>query len=126
MLKLLLVSNNDESLFELISVLKENNDIEILQAESGNSALEKIKADTVDLVITDEEIGDMSGLAFVKKLIATNPMINCVALSSLPEQEFHEISEGLGLMTSLSVRPGRKEAEELLKNLRLIKGLESK
>ena len=125
MLKILLVSHNDASLFELISVLKENEDIEVFQAESGNSALEIIKADTFDLVITYEEVGDMSGLAFAKKLVTANPMTNCVALSSLPKQEFHEVSEGLGLMTSLSTRPGREEAEELLKNLRLIKGMES-
>jgi DNA-binding response OmpR family regulator len=124
MLKILLVSHDDASLFELISVLKEDDDIEFLRAESGNSALEIIKADTVDLVITDEEVGDMSGLVFAKKLITANPMINCVALSSLPGQEFHEVSEGLGLMTSLSNRPGREEAEGLLRNLRIIKSLE--
>lgn len=124
MLKLLLVSNDDEPLLELISVLKDNDDIEILQAGSGNTALEMIKADTVDLVITTEEVGDMSGLALVKKLITTNPMINCVALSSMPKQEFHEASEGLGLMTNLSARPGREEVEELLRNLRIIKSLE--
>lgn len=124
MLKLLLVSNDDEPLLELISVLKDNDDIEILQAGSGNTALEMITADTVDLVITDEEVGDMSGLALVKKLITTNPMINCVALSSMPKQEFHEASEGLGLMTNLSARPGREEVEELLRNLRIIKSLE--
>ncbi|MFC1495685.1 response regulator [Thermodesulfobacteriota bacterium] len=125
MLKLLLVSNNDESLSELISVLKENDDIEVLHAGSGNMALEMVKTNTIDLVVADEEVGDMSGLAFSKKLITSNPMINCVAVSSLPEKDFHEASEGLGLMTNLPVRPGREETEKLLKNLRIIKGLES-
>jgi CheY-like chemotaxis protein len=125
MLKLLLVSNNDESLSELTSVLKESDDIGVLHAESGKTALEVVKTEIVDLVIADEEVGDMSGLAFSKKLITTNPLINCVAVSSLSKEDFHEASEGLGLMTSLPVQPGRKETEELLKNLRLIKGLES-
>ena len=125
MLKLLLISNNEESFRQLDSVLRENKDIEVFYAESGETALNMIKDSAFDLVITDEEVGDMSGLAFSKKLITTNPLINCVAVSSLSNEDFHEASEGLGLMTNLPVQPGRKEAEELLKNLRLIKGLES-
>lgn len=125
MLKVLLVSNNDESLSELISVFRENDDIELLHADSGRTALEMVKTNAVDLVVTDKEVGDMSGLDFSKKLIVKNPMINCVAVSSLSEEDFHEASEGLGLMTNLPVQPGRNETEELIKNLRLIKGLES-
>ena len=125
MLKVLLVNNNYESLSDLISVLTENDDIEVLHADSGKTALEIVKTDTIDLVVTDEEVGDMSGLAFFRKLITTNPLINCVAVSSLSEKDFHEASEGLGLMTNLPVQPGRKEAEELINNLQLIKGLES-
>ena len=125
MLKVLLVSNSFESLSEVISVLKENDDIEVLHIGSGKTALEMVKTNAVDLVVTDEEIGDMSGLAFSKKLITTNPLINCVAVSSLSEKDFHEASEGLGLMTNLPVQPGRNETEELINNLRLIKSLES-
>lgn len=125
MLKLLLVSNTHVSFSQFIPVLKENDDVEVILAGSGKAALEIVIGDTIDLVVTDEEIGDMSGLDFAKELITTNPMINCVAVSSLPEKDFHEASEGLGLMTNLPVQPGRKDAKELLKNLRLIKGLES-
>ena len=125
MLKVLLVNNKNGSLLELITVLKEKGDIEIFYAGSGKTALKMVETNTFDLVVTDEEVGDMSGLAFSKKLITTKPLINCVAVSSLPEKDFHEASEGLGLMTSLPVQPGRTDTEELIKNLRIIKGLES-
>ena len=124
MLKLLLVSNNIESFPEFGSALKEN-DTEMFCAESGETALKMVKDNAIDLVITDKEIGDMSGLAFVKKLISISPMTNCVAISSLPEKDFHEASEGLGLMDHLPANPGKPDAEELLKNLRRIKGLEA-
>lgn len=124
MLKLLLVSNNIESFPEFGSALKEN-DTEMFCAESGETALKMVKDNAIDLVITDEEIGHMSGLAFVKKLISISPMTNCVAISSLPEKDFHEASEGLGLMDHLPVNPGKSDAEKLLKNLRCIKGLEA-
>ena len=124
MLKLLLVSNNIESFPEFGSALKEN-DTEMFCAESGETALKMVKDNAIDLVITDKEIGDMSGLAFVKKLISISPMTNCVAISSLPEKDFHEASEGLGLMDHLPANPGKPDAEELLKHLRRIKGLEA-
>lgn len=125
MLKLLLVHNNQKSLSELITVLNENDDIEILHAGSGNKALEMAKAGAYDLVVTDEDLGDMSGIAFIRKLISVNPMINCVAVSSLSEKDFHEETEGLGLMNHLPANPEKADAEELLQNLRHIRGLES-
>jgi len=73
----------------------------------------------------DEDVADMSGLELARKLITVSPLTNCVAVSSLSEEDFHEASEGLGLMTHLPLNPGRAEAERLLKNLRQIKGLES-
>ena len=124
MLKLLLVSNNIESFPEFGSALKEN-DTEMFCAESGETALKMVKDNAIDLVITDKEIGDMSGLAFAKRLISTSPMTNCAAVSSLPEKDFHEASEGLGLMDHLPVNPGKSDAEVLLQNLRRIKGLET-
>ena len=125
MLKLLFVSNRVETLSEFISTLKEDDKNEVLYAGSGETALKLIKDSAIDLVITDEEIGDMSGLDFARILISLSPMTNCAALSSLPEKEFHELSEGLGLMNHLPANPERSDAEDVLKNLRRIKGLES-
>ena len=124
MLKLLLVSNNIESFSEFSTALKENNKNELLYAETSETALKIIKDNAIDLVITDEKIGDMSGLDFAKRLISFSPMTNCAAVSSLSEKDFHEASEGLGLMNHMPANPGRSDAEEILKNLRLIKGLE--
>lgn len=125
MFKLLLVSNNIESLSEFSSALKENDKNIILSAEMCETALKIIEDNAIDLVITDEEIGDMSGLDFAKRLISYSPMTNCVAVSSLSEKDFHEASEGLGLMDHLPPNPGRSDAEVLLNTLRRIKGLES-
>ena len=125
MLKLLLVSKHVESFSEFIRALEESEANEVLTAGSGETALKMIKDDTIDLVITDEDTGDMSGLDFARRLISSSPMTNCAAISSLSEKEFHEESEGLGLMKHLPSNPGRSDAEKILKDLRLIKGLES-
>lgn len=122
MLKLLLVSPDNNSLSGLASALKEQDDVELSTSESGEKALAMVSKKIFDLVVTDEELGDMTGLAMAKRLISLNPMINCVVVSSMPPDEFHEASEGLGLMDQLPVRPGAEDAEKLLLNLRHIKG----
>lgn len=122
MMKLLLVSPDKSSLSELASALKEHDDVELLTTESGEKALAMVSESAVDLVVTDEELGDMTGLEFARRLISLNPMINCATVSDLEPERFHEVSEGLGLMDQLPTRPGKEDAERLLRNLRLIKG----
>ena len=122
MMKLLLVSPDKSSLSELAAALKEHDDVELLTTESGEKALAMVSESAVDLVVTDEELGDMTGLEFARRLISLNPMINCATVSGLEPERFHEVSEGLGLMDQLPTRPGKEDAERLLRNLRLIKG----
>jgi two-component SAPR family response regulator len=73
-----------------------------------------------DLVITDENLGDMTGLEFVRKVVSKKPMANCAVISSLTPEDFHEKSEGLGILMQLPVRPGRKHAEILIAKLKSI------
>lgn len=91
-------------------------------AASGGQALETIGKQTFDLVVTDENLGDMTGLEFVERLVAVNPMINSAAVSSLSPKEYHEASEGLGILRQLSPRPGREEGEQLMAQLNQICG----
>jgi len=65
----------------------------------------------------------MTGIEFMKKLLPINPMINCAAVSPLPPEEFHEASEGLGVLVQLPVAPGKLDAENLLKRLDDLKNL---
>jgi polyhydroxyalkanoate synthesis regulator phasin len=52
-------------------------------------------------------------------------MINCASISHLLPEEFHEVSEGLGLMAQLPMEPGKEHVEKLLQRLRDIKNLMS-
>jgi hypothetical protein len=50
-------------------------------------------------------------------------MINCAVLNSLPSDEFHEVSEGLGVFAQLPLRPSKDDAENLLNRLKNLKDL---
>ncbi|SEM04499.1 Response regulator receiver domain-containing protein [Syntrophus gentianae] len=123
MLKLLLVSHSKDSLRGLSSSLSGKDDIELEMSTSGEEALTRLSSKTVDLVVADEDLGDMTALELSKRLLRINPMINCAVVSSLSPEEFHEASEGLGIMTQLPRQPGMKEAEILIRTLKQIQGL---
>ncbi len=123
MLKILLVSPNKGSLSALASAWAESGAVDLMWAESGTMALGIASDTAIDLVVTDERLGDMTGLEFAGKLLAVNPMINCASVNHLPPEAFHEASEGLGLMAQLPVHPDKEHAEELLQRLKYIKGL---
>ena len=123
MLKLLLVGR-DKNIFEdLISALTRYEDIESELSESGEKALAIVSGKAVDLVIADEDLGDMTGLEIVRRILKINFMINYAVVSRLSHDEFHEASEGLGIMLQLPKRPDEKDAKELVKTLKLIKGM---
>ena len=123
MIKLLIVSPDKNSLYGLASALEEHADVDLSWAESGKTALEIAADSAIDLVVTDENLGDMTGLEFAGRLLSVNPMINCASVSSLSPEEFHETSEGLGIMVQLPFQPGKEHAEELLQRLKDIKML---
>jgi len=120
--KLLLVSPSKDSLSGLASALTKDGDVDLSWAESGSEALERVSESAFDLVVTDETLEDMTGLELAGKLLSVNPMINCASVSSVSSEKFHAVSEGLGLMAQLPIRPGEKDAEKLLQDLRHIKG----
>ena len=121
--KLLMVTPDKAPFNEFALVLVQNDDIELSWAESGQRALDMLSGSPLDLVVVDEKLGDMTGIEFIEALVSVNPMINCAAVSPLPSDEFHEVSEGLGILAQLPVQLGAKDAEDLLKLLNHLKKL---
>ena len=92
----------------------------IEHATSGKEALSIITRKSCHLVIADENLDDMTGLAFIEKMISINPMINSAVASPLSPEEFHEVSEGLGVMMQLSLQPEKQEIQRLLEQVKAI------
>ncbi len=124
MIKLLIAAPDKAPLSDFVAGLEKNNDVELMWAETGEMALTKISDMSLDLVVADETLGDMTGLEFAAKLISVNPMINCAVVSPLSKDDFHEASEGLGLV-QLPKNPGEEQATELIQHIKTIKNLTS-
>ncbi|MBU0985797.1 MAG: response regulator [Proteobacteria bacterium] len=123
MIKILLVTSERAPFFEFATVLKKKDNVELFWASTGHEALAVVSENPVDLVVVNENIGDMTGIEFMKKLLPINPMINSAGVSPLAPEEFHEASEGLGVLMQLPVSPGKLDVENLLKRLNDLKNL---
>lgn len=122
-LRILLATPEKNSLSTLAAILSEQKDIKLFWAESGKAALSQVSQYKIDLVVTDQKLEDMTGLEFAREMLRLNPMVNCAVLSDLSPEQFHQASEGLGLLSQLPVHPGAKDSEGLLAKLKQIRGL---
>jgi CheY-like chemotaxis protein len=86
----------------------------MVSAATGIDGLMLLKGKQIDLVIVDEHLGDMDGIAFVRLLVKAYPLVNTAIVSALTVEEFHEATEGLGVLMQLPLEPREKEAEALL------------
>ena len=75
------------------------------------------------LVIIDVDLPDIAPLDLVQKLLMVNALVNTVVVSPLSDEEFHEASEGLGILGRLPNDPGMSDADEMLHKLRMVLGV---
>jgi len=122
MFKVLLVTPNQADLVTLASALEQYKNVQMSWVTSGSQTLDRASETHVDLVVTDENLGDMTGLELAERLLKLNPMINCALISTLSTEEFHEAGEGLGIMAQLPISPGADHADKLLNRLKKIVG----
>ncbi|BBO87907.1 response regulator transcription factor [Desulfosarcina ovata] len=124
MINVLLVTPNRQNFAELSSAIEKQNG-SVIWAQTGDNALEMLKEKSADLVVADENLGDMTGLEFAERLVALNPMINCALVSSLSKEDYHEASEGLGVLMQLPPQPRQVDATRLMTHLNQILGFTS-
>lgn len=123
MLRILLVTTRREGIAQFIDGLSSDPEIRLALAVCCAEVLEIVRTDSSPhLVIIDSELPDMGAMSLVPELLMVNAMINTAVVSPLSDREFHEASEGLGILASLPLMPAKKEAEELLHKLRMILG----
>ena len=103
--------------------LQQGQGAEVVSAADGKAGLEELNAKPIDLVIVDEQLGDMTGIDFVKQVVKVKPLVNSAVVSILSAEDFHEATEGLGVLMQLPHRPQAGDAERLLAILTRISGL---
>ena len=120
MYRIVIVSSKPESFLVLAQALQTYTGIAVEWVASGEEALMLIKRAAPDLMILDGNPGEPVDFALVRKIMQLNALIHVVMVGQLPEKEFHDSAEGLGILMQLPPQPGLPEAEALLARLALI------
>jgi DNA-binding NtrC family response regulator len=126
MLNVLLVCDNPSTLAVLAGKLSIRHQVSVSWADSQQTALNKITKDSPQVLVTGEHLRGGSALSLIKDVVKVDPFINCAMVSALPEQDFHEMTEGLGVFMQLPSHPGEEEAEKMLQLLESIGALRLK
>jgi len=122
MIKVLLVSQDKNSFFDMIDAFKSRN-VQVYLAQSGTLALTMIEKTLYNLLITDEHLPDMTGRFLIEKTVTLNPLMNCVAISTLSYEDFHEEFEGMGVLMQFPPSPDAQDVQKLLDHLEKIYSL---
>jgi DNA-binding response OmpR family regulator len=123
MSKILLVSKGSASLADLADELIKRKEFDVIQVQSGEEALSLVRENRADVVIAADVLSDGLALPFAQKLMREHPLINCAMVSSLSPEDFHELTEGLGLFMQLPLHPGAEEAKKMIRFLDSISAL---
>jgi DNA-binding NarL/FixJ family response regulator len=123
MLRFVLATNRPKAWQAFAAALSSNPEVQLTHVVSGAETLAAARPPAPDLVIIDADLPDTTPLELVQKLLMVNAMVNTAVVSPLSEEEFHEASEGLGVLGRLPNEPGESDAANLLHKLRKLLGV---
>lgn len=121
MLLIVLATARPEALSSFAAALSSDPEVQLQQVATGTDALEAGRTFAPHLMVIDY-LPDTEPLSLVQKLLTVNAMVNTAVVSPLADEEFHEASEGLGILGRLPAEPGISEAADLLQKLRQVLG----
>ncbi len=90
---------------------------EVVHARSGMAALEMAKVRSPVLVIVDASMSDFRPFELVLELTRVNALINSAVMSALSPEQFHDDSEGLGVLTQIAPNPVEQDALDVMAKL---------
>ena len=117
MIKLLLVSDRKENLAAVAESMAQTREVRAAWADSLTAALEQATGQSLDLVVVDGTVDSVDGLEVVDKMVRVNPLANYAVVSSLGHDDFHEKSEGLGILMPLPPAPDAEQGKILMAKL---------
>jgi DNA-binding NtrC family response regulator len=111
MKKILIVTSQNQKFTEFADTLTREGGFDIVNVNSPEGAVAHVGGAVPRLVVIDEIVGGTPGLTIARSILMKNAMINQAVVSPLTPEEFHEASEGLGIMAQISPVPDAASAK---------------
>lgn len=99
--RVVLASSSSENMMQIENELRNSLETEIYWADTADAVMAKIRTASVQLVVVDERLIDSAGIDVVRMVAAGAPFVTCALVSNMAADEFHEQTEGLGVLMQL-------------------------
>ena len=113
-MNILVVTERPIEIDDFLKPLKRMHDVKLVIAQNGAVALGEIRLTPPAFVIVDEGLQDFKPLQLIPEIMKINAMINTAVVSALSPEEFHEASEGLGILAPIPLKPNENDGLELV------------
>jgi len=95
--RILIVDDEEDLTWSLSRKLRrEKSNLEVFCANTGNSALEFLSGNHIDLVLTDLRMPGLSGLQLLNEIRAKYPLINVIVMTAYGSAEVREAIDRWG------------------------------
>ena len=94
--KRILIVDDEENAREALSKILVHDGYDVSSAANGVEALNYLRSRDADLIITDINMPEMNGLAFLRELIRSRPESNVIMLTAYGEVESYLEAINLG------------------------------
>lgn len=92
--------------------------VSVAMKPDAKTLLESIRQTPVNLVVVDQELPESDPVRLVMDILTVDATIQTAVITPLSEGDFHEASEGLGVLKGLPVHPeiqdGRALGEQIM------------
>jgi len=110
---ILVATARAESLSGFMTALAVESGLDVEVAVSGAATLEKVKTNPPKLVVIDEGLSDLKPMDMVREILMVSAMTLTAVVTSMTEDDFHEASEGYGILKGLPTEPTLEDGKEL-------------
>lgn len=112
-MSILLVTPHAQALAAFAEALGSGSGLAVASVASWDEALAAMKAAPPQFMVLDQGLAEGAPLELALKALMVNAMVNLAVVSPLGEEEFHEASEGLGILAPVPVNPGAADGAAL-------------
>ena len=118
-MQILIATNRSEDIFaRFCDALRQGVEkVELLFTNNWTNVLAAVKVMPPGFLILDQGLPEGEPLELTRKLMMVNAAVNCIVVTDLDAESFHEAGEGLGIFAPLPVEPGFEDGEALARSI---------
>ncbi len=112
-MSILLVTPRAQALAAFAEALGRGSGLPVASVATWGEALAVMKAAPPLFMVLDQGLAEGTPLELALTALTVNAMVNLAVVSPLGEEEFHEASEGLGILAPIPVDPAAADGAAL-------------